>query len=112
MNPSEAFETKFAELIEEAASHEIHTEDATVAIKNLETFSKCRPEAAEVPEEVPTDKWGRIKYHAAKAWDNETTRVSIKAAGALAGTLAVVAATIRRDHVLERDALNQSNQKY
>jgi hypothetical protein len=44
-------------------------------------------------------------------WDNETTRVLIKAGGAFAGVALVTWATVRRDHVLTREALSQANQR-
>ena len=111
-NPLDNFNTKFTELVDEAASHDLHSEDATTAIKNLETFSKCRPpepEADLIPE--PTTFWGKVRCTVSRVWDNETTRTAIKAGGALAGVALVAHQTIRQERVFERQAMNQANQR-
>lgn len=108
------YDEKFRELVAEVASHDFETEDATTAVKNLEIFSKCRPPMPE-PEPalpaVPETAWERFKCGAARVWDNETTRTVIKASGAFAGVATVTWATIHKDHVIERTALSQANQR-
>jgi hypothetical protein len=113
-SPYEAFNVRFKGLIEEASDFDLASEAATTAIKNLETFSKCRPPAPEpepIPTPVPTTVWEKVKTSASCVWDNETTRVLIKAGGAFAGVALVAYSTIQRDHVLERNALAQANQR-
>lgn len=112
--PNETFDVKLKDLIEEAASFDIQSDEATTAMKNLETFSKCRPPVPEpepTPEPVPVTRWERFKCGTAAVWDNETTRTLIKAGGAFAGVALVAYSTIQRDHVMERQALAQANQR-
>lgn len=112
-DPLKRYNETFVDLIAEAATHELHSEAATTAMKNLETFSKVRPPEPEpepIPEPVPTTRWGKVKLNLACALDNETTRTFIKAGGAFAGVAVVAYSTIHRDHVLERNAINQANQ--
>lgn len=113
-DPHKRYNDTFVDLIAEAATHGLHTEEATVAMKNLETFSKVRPPEPEpepTPEPVPTTRWGKVRLSLARALDNETTRVLIKSGGAFAGVAVVAYSTIHRDHVLERNAINQANQQ-
>lgn len=92
---------------------DFETDEATAAVKNLKTLSECRPPTEEVPETEPelTTVWGKLKHQTARVWDNETTRVFIKAGGAFAGVALVTWATIHRDHVMTREALSQANQR-
>jgi hypothetical protein len=67
---------------------DISTDDATTAMKNLKTLSECRPPTPELEPEVipePTTVLGKLKAGMGGVWDNETTRVFIKASGAFAG---------------------------
>ena len=111
--PTSRFDETTMDFVERIASLDLASEDATVAVKNLETFSKCRPPEPEPtldPIPDPTTVWGKAKRGAASVWDNETTRVFIKAFGAF-GSVAIVAySTVHKDHVLERQALAQANQ--
>lgn len=112
--PHERFNETFVDLVREAASHDLHSEDSTIAMKNLETFSKVRPPEPIVELELtpePTTVWGKFKLGTARVWDNETTRVVLKAGGAFAGVWYVAHATIQKDHVLERQAMQQANQR-
>lgn len=113
MNTPEFFDTQFELILEAVTEYPLHTEDATTAMNNLETLSKCRPPATDpslTPEPVPTTSFGRAMASVGKVLDNETTRVFVKAAGALGGVGLVVYSTIRNDHVLERNAIAQANQ--
>lgn len=113
MDMHELYDKNFMDLVEEAAVLPIDAETTTVAMKNLEIFSKCRPPAPSKeidPEVVPTTKWEKFKHGTAKIWDNETTRVFIKAGGAFAGVAVVVYSTVHKDHVIERQALAQATQ--
>jgi hypothetical protein len=111
---SETFDTRFTELIEEAASYALHSEDAQMAMRNLETFSRVRPPEPKpepTPDPVPTTRWGKVAAWAACVMNNETTRTVIKTVGTFAGVALVTSTTIRRDHVVERQALAQANQR-
>lgn len=112
-DPSDLFNDKFVELIAVLPT-DLESNEATTAMKNLETFSKCRPPQPE-PEPIsdpePTTVRGRMGRVTARVWDNETTRVLIKAGGAFAGVAYVTYATIKRDHVLERQAIDQAHQR-
>lgn len=102
---------KFAKLIA-AFPADITTEEAVRASKVLETFSKSRPldpEPEVLPDPVPTTRWEKIKAGLGAVWDNETSRTIIKAGGAFAGVAYVTHATIKKDHILEKQALAQAN---
>lgn len=113
-NTHEAFNTKFLVLIDNVPT-DLESQETTVAMKNLEIFSKCRPpepspEPVIEPEPVvPTTRRGKTLAWMARALDNETTRIIIKSGGAFAGVAVVAYSTIHRDHVLERQALDQAN---
>lgn len=110
--PRETFDARFEELIEATANYDLHTDDATTAMKNLEAYSRCRPpESPTEPETDPLEGWARVRDGIAKVWNNETTRVFIKAGGTFAGVALVTYSTIRKDHVIERQALAQANQR-
>lgn len=112
--PHDAFNAKFTELIEAVPTIGLDQEDSTAIIKNLKTFSECRPPQPEpepTPDPVPTTRWGKAKAGLASALDNETTRTLIKAGGAFAGVAVVAYSTIHKDHVLERQAIAQANQQ-
>lgn len=114
-SPHEVYDSRLTQLIEEASTFEIQTEESTAAMKNLETFSKCRPPVPEPdPEPEPVinlTRWQRIKCGIAAAWDNETTRVIIKTVGSAGGVALVVYSTIHRDKVLDRQAIAQAQQR-
>lgn len=109
------FDETLRELIDVATDNiDLGTEEATTRIKNLKVFSECRPPQLAEPEptpEAPTTRWGKVKAATSVVWDNETTRVLIKAGGALAGVAVVAYSTIHKDHVLERQAIAQANQR-
>jgi hypothetical protein len=85
----------------------------TTAVKNLKLFSEVtvpgRPKPSSPPE--PTTLWEKTKKNVVRALDNETTRVLIKGLSSVAGVGIVAYATIRKDHVLERQALDQARQR-
>lgn len=116
MSPiADSFDETFEDLLDRVSKIDIASDDATTAVRNLRTLSECRPQLLEDrkpdPEPVPTTFWGKLKAGAASVWDNETTRVLIKAGGGFAGVGLVTWATVHRDHVLEKQALAQSNQR-
>lgn len=116
-DPHQLLHDTFVDLVERASNVDPASNDATTAIANLEKFSKLKPPAlAPAPPPAPVappepTKWDRFKCGLSAVWDNETTRVAIKAVGSLAGVGAVVYTTIHKDHVIERNALNQANQR-
>ena len=113
----EAYDARLIKYINEDLENLDITDDAaTQALKNFQIFSACRPPQPPEPEPepiivVPTTVWGKAKAGAAAVWDNETTRVLIKSGGAFAGVALVAWSTIKRDHVMERTALAQANQR-
>lgn len=112
--PRETFDARFEELIEETANHDLHSDEATTVMKNLKLFSECRPPEPEPEADttpVPVTRWEKLKAGTSVVWDNETTRVLIKAGGAFAGVAVVAYSTIHKDHVIERQALAQANQR-
>lgn len=112
-DPTQVFNDKLSELIKNIPTN-LELDDTTTAVKNLETFSKIHsalPEPEPTPDPEPTTVRGRVGRAMARAWDNETTRVFIKAGGAFAGVGIVTYSTIKRDHVLERQAIDQANQR-
>lgn len=112
--PNEIFDEKFVDLLREVSNFDFESKEATAAVQNLETFSRCRPPAQDPepePQSVPTTIWEKVKANAMVVWDNETTRVLIKTGGTFTGVALVAYSTIRRDHILERQALAQANQR-
>ncbi len=116
-DPVERFDETFMDFVDRIAKEDLTQDTSTTAIKNLKLFKECRPQAPE-PEptiiEVPVTPettWCKVKAGIASAWDNETTRVLIKAGGAFAGVGLVVWTTVHKDHVMERNALSQANQR-
>lgn len=108
------YDELYCNALTDVKSIDFSTDDATTAMKNLKTLSECRPptqtsEPEALPE--PTTVLGKLKVNLRGVWDNETTRVFIKAGGAFAGVALVTWTTIHRDHVLTRDALSQANQR-
>ena len=107
-------DNRLHELIDEAASLDVHSDDLTTAAKNLADLAKIRallPDPEPTPDPVPVTWWEKTKAATATVWDNETTRVLIKAGGAFGGVGLVVWSTIHKDHVMERSALAQANQR-
>lgn len=113
--PQERFDETLMDFVDRLAGEDLTTKEATTAVRNLETFSKCRPPKPTPPPEpepvVDTTTLGKVKALAASVWDNETTRVLIKAGGAFASVALVAWSTIHRDHVLDRQSLAQANQR-
>lgn len=108
------YDEVYREALTDVKSLDLSEEAATTAIKNLRTLSECRPpsptpEPEAIPE--PTTVLGKLKAGLGGMWDNETTRVLIKAGGAFAGVALVTWTTIHRDHVVTREALSQANQR-
>lgn len=115
-SPRETYDARLEELIEETANHQLHSAEATTVMKNLKLFSECRPpeatpEPEPTPEPVPATTWGKVKAGIASVWDNETTRTVIKSGASLGGVLIVAYSTVHKDHVLEKQALAQANQR-
>lgn len=106
------FDDVYSGALQEVKAFDISASEATTAIQNLRILSECRPPEAE-PEAEPEPETVMEKLTAklSSMWDNETTRVFIKASGAFAGVALVTWATIHRDHIMTRDALSQANQR-
>lgn len=102
------------ELMDLATDTSIDSDQRAFEMKQLRQLSEVKvppalPEPAPAP--VPPTRREKALARAAKILDNETTRTFIKAAGAFGGVGLVTWSTIRRDHRLEREALNQANQR-
>lgn len=114
-DPTEAFEIVYCDMLADIHNTTDYASDtAKLMIENLAVLVKSRPEPIEpepTPDPVPETRWGRFKLGTARALDNETTRTLIKAGGSVAGVGLVAYATIRKDHVLERQALDQAHQQ-
>lgn len=109
-----SYDTLYGKSFERATKYELSSSEATTAMKNLKILSECLPHVEPKPEtaEEPTTVLGKIKVGLDRVWDSETTRVFIKAGGAFAGVALVTWTTVRRDHVLARDAMAQANQRF
>lgn len=107
------FDMHLRAAIDDATDKDLGSEEAAAMIKNLANLAAIRPSLVEPetdPEPVvPTTRAGKISARLAKVLDNETTRVFIKAGGALAGVAVVAYSTIHKDHVIERQAMAQAN---
>lgn len=112
--PQSHYDEAFMVQVDRAAVHDPESDAFATATKNLKLFSEIRTPTTEpepTPDPVPTTVLGKVRAGAARFWDNETTRVLIKAGGAFAGVGLVTWTTVHRDHVMERNALAQANQR-
>lgn len=109
------FDSHLREMLDKATDNiDLSSDEATTTMKNLKIFSECRPQDSKpepTPDPVPTTRWGKVKAEISSVLDNETTRTLIKAGGAFAGVAVVAYSTIHKDHVMERQALAQANQR-
>jgi hypothetical protein len=108
------FDNVYSQALSSINMYDLANESTTSAMKNLRVLSECRPPVVPEPEatpEPPTTVRGKLMAGTARVWDNETTRVFIKAGGAFAGVALVVWSTIHRDQVIQREALSQANQR-
>lgn len=106
------YEEVYKELLTKVTNQDLTTDEAANLMKNFKLFSESRPPAPEPePEPIPTTIWGKVKVGTARVWDNDTTRVFLQAGGAFAGVALVTWTTIHRDHVIERTAMSQANQR-
>lgn len=107
------YDEVYIKTLEKVSEIAIHTDQATTAMTNLRVLSDCRPPTSDEPETKPEPEtvMGKLKASLNGVWDNETTRVLIKAGGAFAGVALVTWTTVHRDHVVTREALSQANQR-
>jgi len=113
-DPITLYDEVICDALTQVKSLDLASDEATATVKNLEILSKCQPTKPEPePETIPepTTFWGKFKAGSAKIWDNETTRVTIKAAGAFGGVALVTWTTVYRDHVITKEAQTQANQR-
>lgn len=113
-DPIDLYDEVFSEMLRDVKSRDLSEDATATAVKNFRVFSECRPPTpAPEPEAIPepTTFWGKLRCGAAGVLDNETTRTLIKAGGALAGIVVVTWTTVHRDHVIERTAMSQANQR-
>lgn len=103
-------DAKFIEMLANFPS-DLSSEEAVRASKVIETFSKSRPQQPEpeiLPDPVPTTRLGKIRAGLAAVLDNETSRTAIKAGLGFAGIAYVTHATVKKDHIIEKQALAQA----
>lgn len=108
------YDDAYREALLKVNNLDIDTDDATTAMRNLKTLSECRPPTPDPesePKPEPKNVLDKLRYSMGGVWDNETTRVFIKAGGAFAGVALVTWATVRRDHIITKEALSQANQR-
>lgn len=108
------YDEVYREMLDNVKDRDLSEDSTSTAMKNLRTFSECQPPViAPEPEPTPepTTFWEKVLASTSGVWDNETTRVLIKAGGAFAGVALVTWSTIHRDHVIERTAMSQANQR-
>lgn len=114
MDPQD-FDDTVTNLVDRLARRDLSDDTIMKEITALGKFAELRRVVVTVPEPAPTlapipeSAWCRVKAGAARIWDNETTRVAIKAGGALTGVIVVAWSTIHKDGVLEKQALAQAN---
>ena len=114
---NDKFDETFVKFVDQIGSlPDLESDEASKAMRNLHTFSQCRPpkpdpEPEPTPEPIVLNRWERFKVGASCVWNSETTQVLVKTAGTFGGVALVVWSTIHRDHVLERQSLAQANQR-
>ena len=112
------YDENLKELIDKATDLPLESDAATKAMVNLEKFSNLHARLPQLQKQTPPaptshkepTRWDRVKAGMSCVYDNETTRAIIKAGGALGGVAIVAYSTIKKDHVMERQALAQANQ--
>lgn len=111
--PHSFLDDKLVLAIDEVSTFDLDDPDTKIAMENLLILCKSRSALNEggPAHNVPETFLARAAFRVARIWDNETTRVFLKAGGALAGVGVVAYSTIHKDHVMERQALAQANQK-
>lgn len=101
------FDKVYSEALAQIQPEALYDEEAADFLRNLRLLSECRPPVTAEPEApTPTTGAGKLRAAVAGVWDNETTRVFIKAGGAFAGIALVVWSTVHRDHVIQREAMS------
>jgi hypothetical protein len=114
MNPTQKlYDETLQQMYRDSANFDLGSEEGNKAMKSIQIFTQSRPSLPETDPtpQSPNTRWGKVKHRAASILDNETTRTVIKAGASFAGVAAVAYATIHKDHVLERQALAQANQR-
>lgn len=113
--PQERFTDAYLHHLDALHQADPGTDESAAMLKELRVLVECQPPTIEPDPDptpvIPTTRWEKAKATMAAVWDSETTRAVIKAGGAFAGVAYVASATVKRDHVLERQALQQANQR-
>jgi hypothetical protein len=107
------YDATLSEMIGKVRPLDPTTKEATTAIINLDRFAKAitpTPEPESIP--VPTTYWGKTKAVVRHVWDSPTFQVLIKTAGSFGGVALVVHSTVKRDHVLERQAYQEATRNH
>lgn len=111
-SPKQLYDEQFKRFMSEIAGADLKDDTTSTEMKNFKLFSEITVPAPVEPDPTPepTTVRGKVLRGISRVWDNETTRVLIKAGGAFAGVATVAYATIHKDHVLERQAYSQAQQ--
>jgi DNA-binding transcriptional regulator PaaX len=107
--PYELHDEASAKMIEQIMNADLTTEEGAALVKNFRTFTESqphRPDPALDPDPVPTTWYGKTARKVGCALETETARTLIKAGAHLGGVALLVFATIKRDHVLERQVFD------
>ena len=98
-------------LVQDVAALPIDSPKAKDAYANLEKFyqSVYLPHV-EQTDTIPLTRWGKAKKFTKDTFHSQTFQVVVKSGLAFGSTAAVIRATVRRDHQLEKTAMQQSNQ--
>lgn len=112
-SPLESFNEKYNDLVMDIDPAAFGSELETQKVKDLKLFSESLPAhlAPEPePEPVPTTKLGQFWCGFKRAAASENFGIFIKSGFAALAVGGVTYATVKNDHVLEKQALAQANQ--
>ena len=110
-DPQEFFAETFEDLTRRVANEDITGDSFTTAAKNLKLFSEISAPTPTQHKAEPTTRLGKLKASVGRFWESPTTQALIKAGGAFGGVYYVTRQTVKRDHVIERQALDQARQR-
>jgi len=111
--PDSIYNEKFNDLVADIDPANFGSEVETQKIKDLKIFSEARPPAVEptpLPEPVPTTWYGKAWVGCKRVAAHDNFGILVKSGLAAASVLGVTYATVKRDHVVEKQSMAQANQ--